>query len=212
MKLRLYFILIVLLVPILGFSFAQASTIEVKGINGIALSFEQNGITHNSTPGEFILTSDILAEPFGYCVEQGTEIWGGTFSVLSLNDLAGNYVNAAWLVDTYYYNASFSQNYQRAALQLAIWDVLGDGSIDDICNITNADTQSYFTTIQTLYGNSYNPSTIAGKGYKRAELQWDELPYYNVQDIIVRTVPEPASLLLFGFGLLGLGAMGRKKE
>jgi hypothetical protein len=217
MKLRLSFILLFLLILIFGASFTQASTITVTGINGISsLDFTQGSNNHiGSYPGEFSLTSDLPMELFGYCVEQGVPIYGDTtYNILSLNNVSGFYINAAWLVDTYYYDTSFSQDYQRAALQLAIWDVLGDGLINDISSINNTDAQSYFSAIQALYAISYDPNTIAGKGYKIAKLQYQ---YANgstldVQDLIVRTVPEPATFLLFGFGLLGLGAMGKKKE
>jgi hypothetical protein len=184
------------------------------GINGTSVNYTQNGVPKTGLSGEFVLNSDLPLEPFGYCVEQGVSIWGGTFNILNLRDLDGFYVNAGWLVDTYYYDINLTENYQRAALQLAVWDVISDGLIDDIINISDASTQTYFTNIQNYYEANYDPSSITGKGYKIAELQYQYASgaTLNVQDLIVRPVPEPATMMLFGLGLLGISALGRKKE
>mgnify|MGYP001552398749 CR=1 FL=1 len=214
---------------ILTAAIAQASTITLTGIKGASLSYEQTGYlnteipptyVHSGTPGEFILTSDDLdILPFGYCVEQGVDIWPNEdFFVSSFDDVSGNYINAAWLIDTYY--GVMTEDYQRAALQLAIWDVLfasalwdgGDGTIDDIINIVPTETQAYFDLIKADYDANYNAADILGKGYMVAELQWSAHPTYPVQDIIVRVVPEPGTIILFSIGLLGLAGSGRKRD
>lgn len=218
---RTKYSLLLVFLTILVASFASASTVTLTGISGQTLTYSQTGYAINtaSTPGQFALASDDLSiEPWGYCVEQGVSIWPGeAFVVTDYEDISGAFVNAAWLVHTYM--PQMTEGHQRAALQLAIWDVLydadsalADGEIDEIYDIVPPSVQVYFDTIKADYDTNYDENDVLGQGYKIARLDRNDLlTPFEVQDILVRTVPEPGAMILFGFGLLGLSAVGRRK-
>lgn len=208
----------------------SAAEIQVHSVSGIPnYQYIQDGQGQKTSyAGEFAISSDDLdIAPYGYCVEQGALIGGGIFELTEpLVDITGNFINAAWLVHTF--RPQITTDDQRAALQLAVWDVLygwddqanaeilgGDGLINDISGAQPDAVQDYLDIITA----AYNPDivdSVLGNGYKVAKLRFngdDQRPSIeNIQDILVRTVPEPGSMILFGFGLLSLGAVGRRKK
>jgi len=215
---RLKFSLFIILISIIMVSVTHATQITLVGAKAVGITYTQNATSKSDDIGEFIISSDDPnIAPYGYCIEQDEGIWmDTTYDVVGdLNDVTGAYINAAWLVHTY--KPQMTKDWQTAALQLAIWDLLddgGDGLIDDISGIGPSYVQTYFTAIKTNYDDNYNENDVLGKGYKMAELVWTSANGETIierQDILVRVVPEPTSMLLFGFGLLGLGAFGRRK-
>jgi len=128
---------------------------------------------------------------------------------------------------------------ESAALQLAIWEVLiEEGSAwwdydypsNDSIEYDNDGRFSYDRD-QVSYANGYGYLNdwydyYLSKLYEAVtESSWStwksegeyivlELSQNSVdtQDIIVNVVPEPTTVLLFGFGILGLCAVGRKRD
>ena len=98
------------------------------------------------------------------------------------------------------YNPAMSTS-AAAALQVAIWEVLVDGPVGG--NINTGDFKSAYTGAQALLNELTNWNGTAN-------LFAFSNPSY--QDYATRApVPEPATMLLLGAGLIGLAGFGRKK-
>lgn len=114
---------------------------------------------------------------------------------------------------------TFTNAQAAAALQLAIWDAVYDfdgTDFDGIFDYTNADTTikklSEYYLASLLAANEKSEIASSIPGYKVAQI-YDNSTEKDGQDILIyNPVPEPGTMLLFGFGLIGLGAIGRKKQ
>lgn len=217
---------------------AKAATIDYVGL-GKAEVVSVGGVrTINAWAGELNwiwLTGqpDGLPKSFySYCVDltnNATDPQGVT--VRPTDELITATTNgaqkAAWLFNTYAATirstASSAGNAMAAGLQLAIWEVL----YDNVYNLTaapSASNQFYATTTYTSsaalnYGTTYlNALTASANSYLSADAVWIDAnnATYGLaggpgQDQITHAVPEPASLVLLGSGLLAVMVARRKK-
>ena len=117
-------------------------------------------------------------------------------------------MEVAWLFDSYYHeNATFTQ---RAALQIAIWEVLIDysGSYDLSLGdfkilVGDADVLNLATGYLAKLPESFDVSYL--------NANYSIALHPEKQDLIFRTpIPEPSTLLLLGIGLLGIFRLGHK--
>ena len=173
--------------------------------------------------GEFIVTDTTTGYQFSsFCVETNEYIsFGSQFSVGGISSQAINGGSGGGHPDPldyrtaylYYHfvkrdlsNYNYGSNASADALQKAIWYVeqeLGNTDWSNPAAYLGTGTQAlaWFNEASAANWTDYNGVAILNVLNSAGAVAQDQLVL----------VPEPSTLLLLGFGLLGLGILGRKK-
>jgi len=152
-------------------------------------------------------------DTFSYCVQLDKYFsWFPSKYDVDVSQPTDRYLSAAWLVDQYdpltgklYQDQSITDSKAKniaMTLQLAIWDTLyGKNFLID----SNPDLfLNEAGLLQDMRDSLQNIGSFDGSGFFVAEIDGQD-------QLVAAPVPEPATMLLMGIGLLGLGVVGRKR-
>jgi len=166
-------------------------------------------ISENPSSGRFhtyLTQNGKTIDTYSYCIDPNkTFIWNTPFKVGIDEPVGTNYAKAAWLVynyDPYFGRTSISDNKGEvaAALQLAVWSTIVEGFR------IGTNTGSIDSLFAAMTGALNGVDTGGLQGMFYAAISSD-----RQSQLVAAPVPEPATMLLMGIGLLGLGVVGRKR-
>lgn len=159
--------------------------------------------------GRFYTTIDTgekQIDTFSYCVDLGNYFsWDKEYTA-AVSQPTSAYREAAWLVSQYdpltgklYQGQSVTDGEAKSiamTLQLAIWETL----YEDRFFRRDSGVSGLFDEMMA----SLIPIDFVPSGFFVAEISGQD-------QLVAAPVPEPATMLLMGVGLLGLGVVGRKR-
>jgi hypothetical protein len=184
-------------------------TVTYSNLNG--------GVATTVGAGRFHTTVDYgdkEIDTFSYCVDLGNYFTWDKDYTAAVRPLTTRQLQAAWLVSQYdpltgklYQGQLFNDGKAKLiamTLQLAIWDTLYESGFSFLIG-SNPDLFSNGTGLfNEMIGALGDIGSFDGSGFFVADISGQD-------QLVAAPVPEPATMLLMGIGLLGLGVVGRKR-
>jgi hypothetical protein len=153
---------------------------------------------------------------YGYCVELTQTISKGSYTFNLIDFANDDFFKAAWVMDQFAPGRPNSwtpelQN-QAAAVQGLIWELTGQ--ISSVANTTTPAIYTYYTDYKAKLNqvNWDGVDAVSLRSYLNSNYMFATNAQY--QDLLVKVdpVPEPATMLLFGSGMLGLAGLKLRRK
>lgn len=194
---------------------AQAQIVDLKFVNVGPGSFFPvtfpGAVSSNTGVGVYNLYIDGWGPVSGFCIENQAALSSfNQYELLEITDEPKT--KAAWIADQYFNQAA---GWSPQAAQLAIWEVVLENAVGPLslstgnlftANSFAGDADDILTALNAADLSAFDPS-----GFMWARSPIGQQDPAVPQDYLIPRVPEPGTLLMIGFGLIGIAAISRKK-